>query len=241
MRSAHKVTHTENFRIEEATVKGDDVFEAIRRCVVIPVIAIDDAASALPLADALIEGGLPVAEITFRTAAAAEVIAKIAAQRPGLTLGAGTLLTTETVRRAVEAGARFGVAPGLNPDVLAEAGRAGLPFIPGVVTPSEIEQALSLGAKYLKFFPAEAFGGLKTIKALSGPYVHTGVKFMPTGGVTVANLPDYLAADIIFCVGGTWIASREAIAEKRWDQIRENCRAAVKMVNAIRGGKGPSQ
>jgi 2-dehydro-3-deoxyphosphogluconate aldolase/(4S)-4-hydroxy-2-oxoglutarate aldolase len=229
----HKVTHTENSRIKEDEVKGDDIFEAIKRCVVIPVIAIDDAASALPLADALIEGGLPVAEITFRTTAAADVIARIAAQRP--------TLTTENVRRAVEAGARFGVAPGLNPPVLAEAGHAGLPFIPGVVTPSEIEQALSLGAKTLKFFPAEAFGGLKTIKALSGPYVHTGVKFMPTGGVTATNLPDYLAADIILCVGGTWIASREAIAEKRWDQIRENCRAAVKIINGIRGGKGTPQ
>jgi 2-dehydro-3-deoxyphosphogluconate aldolase/(4S)-4-hydroxy-2-oxoglutarate aldolase len=226
---------------EEGMMNGDEVFEAVRRCVVIPVIAIDDASSALPLADALIEGGLPVAEITFRTAAAAEVIATIAAKRPDLVLGAGTLLTVDNVRKAVAAGARFGVAPGLNPEVIAEAGRAGLPFIPGVVTPSEIEQALSLGAKYLKFFPAEAFGGLSTIKALSGPYVQTGVKFMPTGGVTAANLPDYLAAEIILCVGGTWIASRQAIAEKRWDQIRENCRAAVEIVRRVRPGKGTAQ
>jgi 2-dehydro-3-deoxyphosphogluconate aldolase/(4S)-4-hydroxy-2-oxoglutarate aldolase len=202
---------------------------------VVPVIAIDDAGSALALADALIEGGLPVAEITFRTAAAAEVISKIARERPEVILGAGTVLTAENVRRATDAGARFGVAPGVNPDVVCEASRLGLPFVPGVVTPSEVEQALSLGAKVLKFFPAEAFGGLKVIKALAAPYVHMGVKFMPTGGVTTTNLADYLSADIIACVGGTWIASREAIAEKKWAQIRDNCRAAVELASKVRG------
>ena len=213
---------------------NEEVFATLMKHVVVPVIAIDSVDAALPLADALIEGGLPVAEITFRTAAAAEVIAKIAKERPGLLLGAGTVLTTENLRRAKDTGARFGVAPGLNPDVVAEAGRLGLPFIPGVITPSEIEQALSLGVKLLKYFPAEAFGGLKVIKALSAPYAHAGVKFMPTGGVTAANLPDYLASDIVACVGGTWIASREAIAEKKWDQIRENCRAAVEIVRRVR-------
>jgi 2-dehydro-3-deoxyphosphogluconate aldolase / (4S)-4-hydroxy-2-oxoglutarate aldolase len=216
-------------------MKNEDVFAILMKHVVVPVIAIDSVDAALPLADALIEGGLPVAEITFRTAAAAEVIAKIAKERPGLLLGAGTVLTAENLRRAKDTGARFGVAPGLNPDVVAEAGRLGLPFIPGVITPSEIEQALSLGVKLLKYFPAEAFGGLKVIKALSAPYAHAGVKFMPTGGVTAANLPDYLASDAVACVGGTWIASREAIAEKKWDQIRENCRAAVEIVRKARG------
>ena len=214
---------------------NEEVFAILMKHVVVPVIAIDSADAALPLADALIEGGLPVAEITFRTAAAAEVIAKIAKERPGLLLGAGTVLTAENLRKAKDTGARFGVAPGLNPDVVAEAGRLGLPFIPGVITPSEIEQALSLGVKLLKYFPAEAFGGLKVIKALSAPYAHAGVKFMPTGGVTLANLPDYLASDAVACVGGTWIASREAIAEKKWDQIRENCRAAVEIVRRVRG------
>ena len=212
----------------------EEVFAILRKHVVVPVIAIDSVDAALPLADALIEGGLPVAEITFRTAAAAEVIARIAKERPGLLLGAGTILTADNLHKAKDRGARFGVAPGLNPDVVAEAGRLGLPFIPGVITPSEIEQALSLGVKLLKYFPAEAFGGLKVIKALSAPYAHAGVKFMPTGGVTAANLPDYLASDIVACVGGTWIASREAIAEKKWDQIRENCRAAVEIVRRVR-------
>jgi 2-dehydro-3-deoxyphosphogluconate aldolase/(4S)-4-hydroxy-2-oxoglutarate aldolase len=212
-----------------------DVFETLMKHVVIPVIAIDALDAALPLADALIEGGLPVAEITFRTAAAAEVIAKIAKERPQLVLGAGTVLSAENLRRAKDAGARFGVAPGLNPTVVAESERLGLPFIPGVITPSEVEQALSLGLKLLKFFPAETFGGVKAIKALTAPYGHAGVRFMPTGGVTTANLPEYLLLAAVACVGGTWIASREAIAEKKWDQIRQNCHSALEIVRTVRG------
>jgi 2-dehydro-3-deoxyphosphogluconate aldolase/(4S)-4-hydroxy-2-oxoglutarate aldolase len=218
-------------------MKGDEVFSTLAKFAVVPVIAIDSVDAALPLADALIEGGLPVAEITFRTAAAAEVIVKLAKERPTLVLGAGTVLTAENLRRARDAGARFGVAPGLNPDVIAEANRLGLPFVPGVITPSEVEQALALGVKLVKYFPAEAFGGLKVIKALSAPYAHTGMRFMPTGGVTAANLPDYLASDAVACVGGTWIASREAIAEKKWDQIRANCRTAVEIVHKARGAR----
>jgi 2-dehydro-3-deoxyphosphogluconate aldolase/(4S)-4-hydroxy-2-oxoglutarate aldolase len=218
-------------------MNGDEIFSALAKYVVVPVIAIDSVDAALPLADALIEGGLPVAEITFRTAAAAEVIAKIAKERPALILGAGTVLTAENLRKARDTGALFGVAPGLNPEVLAEAMRLGFPFVPGVITPSEIEQALASGVKLVKYFPAEAFGGLKVIKALSAPYAHTGMRFMPTGGVTAANLPDYLASDAVACVGGTWIASREAIAEKKWDQIRANCRTAVEIVRKARGAR----
>jgi len=212
-----------------------DVLEVVRAHGVVPVIAIDDPQLAVPLADALLEGGLPVAEITFRTSVAAEVISKIARERPSVVLGAGTLLTKENLRRAKDAGARFGVAPGVNPEIVAEAGLRGLPFIPGVVTPSEIEQALSLGASLLKFFPSEAFGGTKMIKALAAPFVHTGVRFMPTGGITAANLPDYLSVDVVACVGGTWIASREAIAERKWSQIKDTCAAAVEVVRKVRG------
>jgi 2-dehydro-3-deoxyphosphogluconate aldolase/(4S)-4-hydroxy-2-oxoglutarate aldolase len=212
-----------------------DVLETVRKRVVVPVIAIDDADSALALADALIEGGLPVAEITFRTEAAAKVIARIAKERPAMVLGAGTVLSVENLKRARDSGASFGVAPGLNPRIVEEAAKIGLPFVPGVVTPSEVEQALGLGAHLLKFFPSEAFGGIKVIKALAAPYGHTGVKFMPTGGVTTANLADYLALDVVACVGGTWIASREAIAEKKWPQIKDACAAAVEAVRRIRG------
>ncbi|HTP59441.1 MAG TPA: bifunctional 4-hydroxy-2-oxoglutarate aldolase/2-dehydro-3-deoxy-phosphogluconate aldolase [Spirochaetia bacterium] len=214
---------------------GQDVLELVQKLGVVPVIAIDHADSAVALADALLEGGLPVAEITFRTQAAARVIEIIAKERPAVAVGAGTILSAENIRKARDSGARFGVAPGVNPEVVREAGRVGLPFVPGVITPTEIEQALALGATLLKFFPAEAFGGLKAIKALAAPYVHVGVKFVPTGGITVANLEDYLAADVVACVGGTWIASREDIAEKKWSHIRDNCRAAVEVVRKLRG------
>jgi 2-dehydro-3-deoxyphosphogluconate aldolase/(4S)-4-hydroxy-2-oxoglutarate aldolase len=215
-------------------MKAEEVFSVLKKHVVIPVMAIESAEDALPLADALIEGGLPVAEITFRTTAAATVISRIARERPQLVLGAGTILTKENLAAAIDAGARFGVAPGLNPDILAEANRRGLPFVPGVVTPSEVEKALSMGAKLLKFFPSEASGGIQMIKALSGPYAHTGVRFVPTGGVSAANLADYLSVPAVACVGGTWIASKEAIAGKKWAEIAENCRAAVKIVAAAR-------
>ena len=215
-------------------MKSEEVLAALKKHVVIPVIAIESADDALPLADALIEGGLPMAEITFRTAAAAAVISRIAKERPQMVIGAGTILTKDNLAAAIDAGARFGVAPGLNPDILSEANRRGLPFVPGVVTPSEVEQALGLGATLLKFFPAEASGGVAMIKALAGPYGHTGVKFVPTGGVSAANLADYLAVSAVACVGGTWIASKEAIAEKKWAAIRDNCRAAVTIVAAAR-------
>lgn len=202
---------------------------------VVPVIAIESVEAALPLADALAAGGLPVAEITFRTAAGGTVIARIAKERPELILGAGTVLSLENLRAAKSAGASFGVAPGTNPDIVAEAGRLGLPFIPGVVTPSEVEKALALGARIQKFFPAEASGGLAMIKALAAPYGHTGVKFMPTGGVSPANLEEYLKNDAVLCVGGTWIATKELIGAGKWEQIRDNCRKAMEVVRKIRG------
>jgi len=213
----------------------EELFGVLKKYAVVPVIAIDSVEAALPLADALAEGGLPVAEITFRTAAAGEVIAKINKERPNVILGAGTILSLENLRQAKQAGARFGVSPGLNPEIVAEANRLELPFIPGVLTPSEIEKALSLGAKIQKFFPSEASGGLAMVKALAGPYGHTGVKFVPTGGVSPSNLEEYLGSDAVICVGGTWIATKEAIAGKKWDVIRDNCRKAMEIVKKVRG------
>jgi len=213
----------------------EELLQTMKKYGVVPVIAIESAEAALPLADALAEGGLPVAEITFRTAAGGEVIARIGKDRPNVILGAGTVLSVENLRAAKAAGARFGVAPGTNPDILTEANRLGLPFIPGVVTPSEVEKAMSLGARILKFFPAEASGGLAMIKALAAPYGHTGVKFMPTGGVSLANLEEYLKNDAVICVGGTWIATKELIKEKKWTEIRDNCRKAMEVVRKLRG------
>jgi 2-dehydro-3-deoxyphosphogluconate aldolase/(4S)-4-hydroxy-2-oxoglutarate aldolase len=213
----------------------EELQKSLKSYGVVPVIAIESVEAALPLADALAEGGLPVAEITFRTAAGGEVIARIAKDRPNLILGAGTVLSLENLRAAKSAGARFGVAPGTNPEIVAEAARLGLPFIPGVVTPSEVEKALALGARIQKFFPAEASGGLSMIKALAAPYGHTGVKFMPTGGVSPANLEEYLKNEAVLCVGGTWIATKELIKEKKWGDIRDNCRKAMEIVHKVRG------
>ena len=194
---------------------------------IVPVIAIDDIAHALPLADALIAGGLPVAEITFRSPVAAEVIRLMTRERPQMLVGAGTVLSAETLDLAQASGAAFAVAPGLNPRVVAHAQAQGLPFMPGVATPTDIEAALALGCTSLKFFPAEALGGVKMLSALSAPYQHTGVRFMPTGGITAANARDYLALKTVLAVGGTWIAKKEDMTAGRWDVISANCRAVA--------------
>ncbi len=205
---------------------------------VIPVIAIESQSLALPLADALIEGGLSAAEITFRTPAAGEVIKMLKKERPQLLLGAGTILSIDNLVQAREYGAEFGVAPGLNPKIVTRAQEIGFPFFPGVVTPSEIDKGLSMGIKLLKFFPSEASGGIKMLKAVSGPYGHLGVKFIPTGGVNMDNLGEYLENKSVLAVGGTWIASKEMISAQKWDLIRANARAAKETVVKIRGGAG---
>lgn len=201
---------------------------------VVPVVVIESVEHALPLADALLAGGLPVVEITFRTSVAADVIRRLKAERPGLLVGAGTLLTEASVRAAKSAGAMFALAPGFNPQVVQAARQLGLPFIPGVATPSEVENAQASGCQVLKFFPAEMMGGVKMLQALAGPYGQTGVKFVPTGGVTPANLESYLRCPIVGAVGGTWIAKQEDLAAGRWDEIKERCRAAVEVVRRVR-------
>lgn len=215
-------------------MKEQALLERLQNLAVIPVIAIESVDSAIPLADALIEGGLPVAEITFRTPAAGEAMALISKERPELILGAGTVLTKDQLQRAQDSGARFGVAPGLNPEIVQAAEALNLPFIPGVVTPSEIERAIGLGVRTLKFFPAEASGGSVMIKNLSAPYAHLGIKFMPTGGVSMNNLEAYLQNPAVAMVGGSWIAKKDVIAAGNWDDIRDNCRRAVELVRGFR-------
>jgi 2-dehydro-3-deoxyphosphogluconate aldolase/(4S)-4-hydroxy-2-oxoglutarate aldolase len=194
---------------------------------VVPVIAIDDVAHAVPLADALIAGGLPVAEITFRSAAAAEVIRTMTRERPQMIVGAGTVLSPETADQAKACGAVFGVAPGLNPRVVKHAQSLGMPFIPGVSNATDIEAALELGCKVLKFFPAEVAGGAKMVSALSAPYQHTGVKFMPTGGLSLEKLTDYFKIKTVMICGGTWIAKKEDMVAGNWDTITANCKAVL--------------
>ena len=211
------------------------IFDDLSRHGVVPVIAIDDAEAALPLADALIAGGLPVAEITFRTAAARDAIAVIAAHRPQMIVGAGTVLDEAQVDASVAAGARFALSPGLDGAVLDHARGRGLPFAPGIMTPSDVQAALRAGCGMVKFFPAVAAGGAAMLKSIAAPYAHTGLGFNPTGGVTLETLGDWLSIPEVRAVGGTWIATRADIAAGNWDRIAANARAAVAAVARIRG------
>lgn len=194
---------------------------------IVPVVVLDDAASAEPLAEALLAGGLDIMEITFRTAAAEESIRRISKSFPEILLGAGTLLDEDQVLRAREAGAVFGLAPGLNPKIVAKAQEAGLQFSPGVMTPGEVEQALSLGCKLLKFFPAEVAGGTAMLKALAGPYAHTGVKFVPTGGITSGLLEAYLKLPIVAAIGGSWMVEKSLVNGGQWSEITRLTREAL--------------
>jgi 2-dehydro-3-deoxyphosphogluconate aldolase/(4S)-4-hydroxy-2-oxoglutarate aldolase len=212
----------------------DDAFSTIRRHGVVPVVTVERLEAALPLADALLEGGLPIAEITFRTPVAADVIRLLTEERPELLVGAGTVLSVENLRAAKEAGARFGVAPGLNPDVVAEAARLVLPFIPGVATASEIERGLALGSRVLKLFPAALLGGPAVVNVLAGPFGHTGVQFVPSSGVTADTLASYLACPTVIAVGGTWIAPKEVVAAGDWQEIQRRARSAREIVTKTR-------
>lgn len=194
---------------------------------IVPVVVLNRVESAEPLAEALLAGGLDIMEITFRTTAAETSVQRIATRFPEILLGAGTLLTTDQVRRARDAGAVFGLAPGLNPAVIAAARDCGLLFTPGVMTPSEVELALSLDCKLLKFFPAEAAGGVGMLKALAGPYAHTGVKFIPTGGVSADNLAAYLKLPVVAAIGGSWMVDKQLIADGKWAEITRLTREAL--------------
>ena len=209
-----------------AGVSGmSDILRKVELFGLVPVVKIDKASDAIPLADALIRGGLPVAEVTFRTAAAKDAIAAITAERPEMLIGAGTVLTIAQVDEAVAAGASFIVSPGLNPKVVSYCIERGIPMVPGVSSPSEIEQALELGLSVVKFFPAEASGGLAKIKAMAAPYGN--VRFMPTGGINADNLNAYLAYEKVIACGGSWMVPGNLINEGAFDKIAELTREAV--------------
>ncbi|WP_283607677.1 bifunctional 4-hydroxy-2-oxoglutarate aldolase/2-dehydro-3-deoxy-phosphogluconate aldolase [Faecalispora anaeroviscerum] len=203
----------------------NEVLKKIGAIGIVPVVKIDDAKDAVPLAKALCEGGLPCAEVTFRTDAAEEAIRAIAKAYPEMLVGAGTVLTTEQVDKAVAAGATFIVSPGLNPKVVKYCVDKGIPITPGVSNASDIEQAIELGLDVVKFFPAEQAGGLAMIKALAAPYVK--MKFMPTGGINAKNLNEYLAYNKILACGGSWMVKPELISAGEFDQIRDMTREAV--------------
>jgi 2-dehydro-3-deoxyphosphogluconate aldolase/(4S)-4-hydroxy-2-oxoglutarate aldolase len=208
------------------------VVERIRTLGVIPVVVLDDAAHAAPLADALAGGGLPCAEITFRTSAAADALRRIADHRPDLLLGAGTVLSPAQVDEAVDAGASFVVSPGFDPETAARCVERGVPVFPGVVTPTDVQAALRQGLDVLKFFPAEAAGGATYLKALSGPF--SDVRFIPTGGVSPDNLASYLALPGVLACGGSWLAPRSWIRDGAMDRVRRVAAEAVDRVRRIR-------
>lgn len=205
-----------------------DMIERLSLAGLVPVIKVEDAEDAVPLCKALADGGLPVAEITFRSAAAQAAIRLVHQALPQVMLGAGTVLTTQQVDQAVEAGAAYIVSPGLNPEVVAYCTKKNIPIVPGCANPSDIEVALSLGLKTVKFFPAEALGGLSLIKAMSAPY--GDVTFLPTGGVSEKNLNEYLAFPKVVACGGSWMVPADAVQEKNWKKIEALTRSAVALM-----------
>ncbi|MEI4472376.1 bifunctional 4-hydroxy-2-oxoglutarate aldolase/2-dehydro-3-deoxy-phosphogluconate aldolase [Frigidibacter sp. MR17.24] len=210
------------------------VFERVAAIGVVPVIAIEKVEHAVPMADALLEGGLSVAEVTFRTEAAADVMAVLHDRRPELLLGAGTILNPDQVTRALQAGATFGLAPGFDPEVVLAADEAGLPFAPGIMTPSDISLAAARGCRLMKFFPATPAGGPSMLKNISAPFAHLGLRFIPTGGVTPETMKDWLALPQIAAVGGTWIAKPEDMRAGDWSGIAAKARDAVARARALR-------
>lgn len=212
----------------------NEVLKKIGDLGVVPVIAIENATDAPRLGRALLAGGLPCAEITFRTAAAAAAMSAMAATCPDVLVGAGTVLTVAQAETAKDAGAKFVVTPGFDPAVVDWCLENAMPITPGVLTPTEINMALNKGLTVLKFFPAEAGGGVKTLKAVAGPY--QDVKFIPTGGISAANLSDYLSLDSVHACGGSWMVKKQLISDGQFETITEMCAEAVALAKQIREG-----
>ncbi|NBS83992.1 MAG: bifunctional 4-hydroxy-2-oxoglutarate aldolase/2-dehydro-3-deoxy-phosphogluconate aldolase [Verrucomicrobia bacterium] len=200
----------------------------------VPVVVIEDAAKAVDLAKSLLSAGLGVIEITFRTAAAEESIRRIAKECPDMLVGAGTLLDSEQVKKAAGAGAKFGLAPGLDEKVVQAAQKEKLAYVPGVATPSDVQKGLSLGCKIQKFFPAEQAGGAPYLKALEGPYGHTGVRFIPTGGLQISNVGPYLALKSVAALGGSWFVDKKYIEAADWATIQRLTREAIQLTSGAK-------
>ena len=208
-------------------------FEKVYKTGIVPVVVLEKTEDAVPLAKALLKGGIDFMEITFRTACAADAIALISREVPEMTVGAGTVINIEQAARAVDSGAKFIVSPGLDVGVIGWAQENDIPVIPGCVTPTEIMKAISLGLSVVKFFPADVFGGIKAIKALSAPFGQ--VKFLPTGGVSEANLKEFIENKSVAAIGGSWVCKKDDIANHDWDKISALSANAVKIIEETRG------
>lgn len=205
----------------------ESIAERIRASKIIAVVVIDEVSDAVPLAGSLLAGGIDAIELTLRTPTAFESLSAIRAECPEMLAGLGTVLTAGQVAQAVEGDAAFAVAPGFNPEVVRAAAAAGLPFAPGIVTPGDIEGAVALGCRLLKFFPAEASGGIAYLKSMCAPYAHLGLEYIPLGGLDENNFSDYLALGNVPAVGGSWIAPRPLIKAREWSRITLNAKQAT--------------
>lgn len=208
----------------------NEVLEQISKIRLVPVVAIDNAANAAPLCEALVAGDIPCAEITFRTAAAPEAI-RIAAKNPRMLVGAGTVLSVDTAKQAVDCGAKFIVSPGFSPKVVQWCLDNNIPVTPGTCTPTDIQMAVDFGLEVVKFFPAENYGGLATLKALAAPYVN--MRFMPTGGITTGNLKDYLSFKKVIACGGSWMVKNELITGGKFDEITQISKDAAALAKSV--------
>lgn len=211
-----------------------EILDRIESSGIIAVLVVDDPNDAVPVARTLLEGGVNVMELALRTEHSLEALARILKEVPEMLAGVGTILSPEQAKMAKEAGAAFGVSPGLQRSVLEKAIELRFPFAPGLLTPSEIELALSYGCRNVKLFPAGPMGGMNYIKAIHAPYAHLGVRFIPLGGVNIDNLGSYVEHPSILAAGGSWLAPRKAIQNKDWNTIRDNTRAAVEKIKAVR-------
>ncbi len=217
------------------TVFGDDRVNELKAKGLIAVMVIEDAADAVPVARALVEGGVTAMELTLRTPSAMDALDRIVREVPEMMAGVGTILSPAQVRTVASLKADFGVSPGLNRSVVEEAIKIGLPFAPGVSTASEIEAGIEMGCRVLKFFPAENMGGLKYLDAVNNPYGFLGLQYIPLGGLNMQNLASWLEKDYILAVGGSWIAPKNLIKQKAWGTIRENAIQAMKVFHDVRG------
>ena len=211
--------------------------KTIEASAIVAVLVVDAAKHAVPLARALLEGGINAMELTLRTPAAIDAVRAIRRELPGMLAGVGTVIQPQQVEDVARAGAAFAVAPGFNRRVVEAAIAAGLPFAPGVVTPTDIESALDLDCRFLKFFPAEPAGGLAYLNSMAAPYAHLGLKYVPLGGLNAKNMRSYLESPLIGALGGSWIAPREFIQAERWADITANAREAMDVARAVRGAK----
>lgn len=210
-----------------------DIREKLRQVGAIAVLVVDDVQSAVPLAKALVRGGITAMELTLRTDAAIDALCAIREVVPEMLAGIGTILTTQQVDEVLAAGAAFGVSPGLNRQVVEHAQNKGLPFGPGIMTPSDIEQSIELGCTTLKFFPAESSGGIQHLISMAAPYQHLNLDFIPLGGVSPQNMSDYLSCPLVSAIGGSWIAHRSLIQSGDWNAIERNAKEAREIVDAI--------